>query len=305
MKTKLNNSPYATAFWAMMINRAHNADDLHNSRQKEAEGFYFPDDTLMRFRDEQKKMNIFRQIATVMNIGSAETRIKVLPPSGEADFVGEGVAIPESTETITDFNIESYKIAKLTKITHETLRDVGFNLEAALIADFGRAFGLAEENGMINGNGINRPNGLLHPTKGAEIGVTATGTLNFDHVRELFFSLGAEFRKNACWLMNDETALFVRTLKDSTGGYIWNDFDNSIFGKPVHTTPYMPSVAAGNTPVLFGDFRFLWLMERAGVVVKPLVELYAEHGITGYVCTEFMDSRLVKREAVKGLAIAE
>jgi len=302
---KTANSYYTQEFWNFQKGNAYNQAMLHSIPQPDESAAILPDETLAKFRAEQAKMNIFRNIATVMYIGSAEKRIKTLPPAGIADFVPESWAILENIASVTPFNIESYKIAKLTKMSNETLRDSGFDLEAALVTDFGRAFGLVEERGIINGTGVNQPYGLLHDTEGAEVGVTATGTLTFDHVHQLFFNLAAEYRRSACWLMSNETALFVRTLKDSTGGYIWNDFDNSIFGKPVYTSPYMPPIGAGNILILFGDFSFLWLMERAGIIIKPLIERYAVDNMVGYIATEFIDARLVEREAVKGLVIAE
>ena len=48
--------------------------------------------------------------------------------------------------------------------------------------------------------------------------------------------------------MNDETALKLRTLKDSSGNYLWNHSDGTIMGKRVYISNYMPSEAACNKP---------------------------------------------------------
>lgn len=50
--------------------------------------------------------------------------------------------------------------------------------------------------------------------------------------------------------MNDETALKLRTLKDTSGNYLWNHTDNTIMGRPVHITNYIPSEAAEAKPIL-------------------------------------------------------
>jgi len=136
-----------------------------------------------------------------------------------------------------------------------------------------------------------------------EAGVTATGSLGFDDVKALYFSLNAEYRRNAVWLMSEDTTLHLRTLKDSAGAYIWRDSDDTILGKPVYTSPYMPEIGAGNNPVLFGDFSFYWLMERGGVALKPLREKYAALGVTGFIGAEFIDGRLIRRAAVKAVEI--
>jgi HK97 family phage major capsid protein len=206
--------------------------------------------------------------------------------------------------SIVLYTTAAHKIAKIAKISTELVHDAGFDLESALAADFGREFGKTEEDACINGNGENRPYGVLHPTDGAETGVTVTGTLGFDDVMALYFSLNAEYRRYAVWLMSDETALHLRKLKENGGNYLWRDTDDTILGKPVYTSPYMPNIESGKMPVVFGDFHFYWFMERGGVMLKPLREKYAAQGVTGFIGTEFIDGRLVRREALKAITMA-
>jgi len=301
---RISTTPrYSSAFWNFVSGKQYDINDIVNIRPEDPAGFYLPDDSLERFRAEQEKMNIFRNIATVLFTDSSDTKIKTVPPSGDAAFVDENGTIPESTVGITSFTVKANKISKISKISNELLNDAGFNIESALAADFGREFGKVEENACLNGNGVNRPYGVLHATDGAETGVTATGTLTFDSIKALYFSLAPEYRRNAVWLMSDETALYIRGLKDAVGASVWRDFDDSIFARRVYTSPYMRGIATGNKPVLFGDFRFYWLMERGGIILKPLREKYAAMGLTGFIGTEFFDGRLVRQEAVKALEI--
>jgi HK97 family phage major capsid protein len=251
-------------------------------------------------------MNIFRKIATVILTETVEKKIMIVPPAGVAAFVGENGSIPEIGFDVLSHQVKSHKIAKISKVATELVNDKAFDLEGALAGDFGRTFGMVEEDGCINGNGIDHPFGILHPTEGAETGVTASGTLamGFDELLKLFFSLKAEYRRTASWVVSDETALFLRTLKDAYGNHIWRHTDDTLWGRPVYTSPYMPEIASGAKPVMFGDFRFYWLIERGGIALKPLREKYAAFGVTGFMSTQFIDGRLVRREAVKVLEIA-
>lgn len=61
------------------------------------------------------------------------------------------------------------------------------------------------------------------------------------------------YRANGAWLMNDETALKLKTLKDQNGQYLWNQNSDTILGKPVHISEYMPSEGK---PIAFGDFSY-------------------------------------------------
>ena len=70
-----------------------------------------------------------------------------------------------------------------------------------------------------NGTGVNMPTGILAETGGADIGMTANA-LTYDDVIRLYFSAKPEYRRNGVWLMNDETALMLRSLKDNSGQYL-------------------------------------------------------------------------------------
>ena len=42
----------------------------------------------------------------------------------------------------------------------------------------------------------------------------------------------------------------------------WNHNSDTIFGKPVHISEFMPSAAPGSLPVAFGDFSHYWIVNR-------------------------------------------
>lgn len=103
--------------------------------------------------------------------------------------------------------------------------------------------------------------------------------------------------------MNDEAALFLRTLKDSAGNYLWRSTDDTIWGKPVVCTPYMPNIGSGTIPIAFGDLSYYWILIRQSLSVKVLIELYVHEGMTGYAAHERLDGMLIRMEAVKTIEI--
>ncbi|MCL2212388.1 MAG: phage major capsid protein [Oscillospiraceae bacterium] len=295
---------YNSAFWNYQRDRVYDTADLNGVCAESAAGYFIPNEGEVVFRAAAEKTNIFRRIASVISTESGNVRIKTMKPTGAAEFVGENLAYPKSENGYHSFATNAHKIAKLSLVSNKCLNDAGFDIVTALLGDMGREFGKAEEDACINGDGTTRPFGLLHPSEGAEVGVTADGTLSFDDVKALFFSLDAEHRREAAWLMNDETAFYLRTLKDDVGNYLWRDADDTILGHKVYTSPYMPQINSGNSPILFGDFSYYWFMERGGLALQPLRELYAEFGATAFAGTAFVDGRLVRREAVKALTTA-
>ena len=61
------------------------------------------------------------------------------------------------------------------------------------------------------------------------------------------------------WLMNDKTALALRKLKDGDVNYLWNQANDTILGRQVIISEYMPLVwyfvvLGVNTPFKFAVF---------------------------------------------------
>ena len=55
--------------------------------------------------------------------------------------------------------------------------------------------------------------------------------------------------------------------------------------------------------VLFGDFRYYWIVDRSPVTVRTLSEHFALYDQVGYLAYEFLDAKLIRREAVKTIKI--
>ena len=103
---------------------------------------------------------------------------------------------------------------------------------------------------------------------------------------------------------NDETAITLRTLKDANGNYLWRESDNTILGKSVEYSTYMPNMESGTTPIAFGDFSYYWVIQRQPLTLKVLRELYILNGEIGFTGYERLDGKLILPEAVKLIKIA-
>lgn len=135
--------------------------------------------------------------------------------------------------------MDSWKLAAMVKMDEAFVRDVSFDIENYLIKRFAKNFGRAKDDAFINGTGIEMPTGILNETGGAEVADTIDD-ISYDDIISLYFSVKPEYRKNAVWLMNDKTALALRTLKDVAGNYLWRNSDDTILGKKVIMTEFMP-----------------------------------------------------------------
>ncbi|MFZ2540093.1 MAG: phage major capsid protein [Oscillospiraceae bacterium] len=290
------STTYNRAFWNAMRGKKENYLSMGEGYD-DAGAYTAPDEFRVNFTAALAKENLFRRLATVVNLSSAEGTIQAVSSTGTADWVTAGNSIPESTDTFTQFSVKSYKLSSLARLNNSFIGDMSFDLEKYLTGDFSKRFGRAEENALISGNGTTKPTGIL--TANTAVTTANSSTISFDEVISLYFSLEAEYRKNAVFLMHDNTAMLLRTLKDTRGSYLWNDSDNTIFGKPVVTSPYMPTVATGAKSIAFGDLSYYWLIERQPLTIKCLSELYALQEQIGFSAYERLDGKLIQLDAVK------
>ena len=184
------------------------------------------------------------------------------------------------------------------------LYDNAFNLENYLIEQFGKALGNAEEDAFLNGDGTHKPKGLLTSTKTSV--TTAAADIKADELVTLVYSLKRPYRKNASFIVNDQTLASIRKLKDANGAYFWQPSyqmgePDRLLGYPVYSSAYMPAVEAGKTVIAFGDYSYYNIGDRGTRSLQELKELFAGNGMIGYVMKERVDGKLVLEEAVQTL----
>jgi HK97 family phage major capsid protein len=296
----LNTRIYNQAFWSKMRGTLINHDDLKDGQIDG--GYQLPNDSLDKFYKALERDNLFRRLATVLSLTNLEGTVHATTSTGSAGVVEEGNLIPEDGDKFTQFPVRSYKIASIAKLKESFVSDNDFNLEKYLTTDFARRFGRAEENLFINGHGVTNQTGILSVSE--SVNAKETNTLSYDEIVELYFSIEAEYRKDAVFIMNDETAFYLRTLKDDDGNYLWNSNNDTIFGKEVITSPYMPSIESGKQPIIFGDLSFYWVIERKPLAIQVLSELYKNQGQVGFIGYERVDGKLIRPEAVKTIKMA-
>ena len=301
---------YKKSFWNMMRSktvRPEVTDALQVGTDSEG-GYLVPDEFEKQLIESLEEENIFRKLAHVIKTSSGDRKIPVVASKGTASWVDEEGLIPESDDSFGQVSIGAYKLGTLIKVSNELLNDSVFNLEAYISKEFGRRCGAKEEDAFFNGDGTGKPTGVLHATLGAETGVTTADStkITADEIIDLFYSLKAPYRKRAVWILNDTTVKAIRKLKDGNGNYLWQpaltaDAPDTILGRPVYTSSYVPEIAAGKKTVIFGDLSYYWVADRQGRTFKKLSELYATTDQTGFMATQRVDGKLILREAVKVL----
>lgn len=313
-KTGRATDEYRQNFWNAMRAKAPMPSVL-NALQigTDSEGGYLvPDEferTLVQALEEE---NIFRQFAKVIQTSSGDRKIPVVATKGTASWIDEEGAFVESDDAFSQVSIGAYKLGTLIKVSEELMNDSIFDLESYISAEFARRIGAKEEEAFFTGDGSGKPLGILAASGGAETGVTAASAtaITADELMDLFYSLKAPYRKNAVWVLNDSTIKAIRKLKDNSGQYLWQPSlvagtPDTILGRPVKTSAFMPAIGASQKTIAFGDFQYYWIADRQGRSFRRLNELYAANGQVGFLGTQRVDGKLILPEAIKVLSQKE
>ena len=296
---------YSRAFWNY-VRKIDETSVLHLGAADSIGGYELPSSDSKKFLEARDKNSIFRKLATVYGATGGRKNIIAYEHDDVFEWIAENGAFP--VEDIEDdfsvTSIGSYKLGTILKIHTNLAEDACFNLERYITNRLGKSCAKAEDDSFTNGDGENSPTGILDDTEGAETGVT-TDSITCDDVIELFFSVKPEYRDNAVWMMNDKTAMALRKLKDENGFPIWNHNSDTIFGKPVIINNYMPDAEDGNKPIAFGDFSYYWIINRRRFCVRSLIEKYIQTQYLGVQAFEFLDAKLIRKDAIKVISISD
>jgi HK97 family phage major capsid protein len=270
-----------------------------------------PDDFANELVQKLEEQNVLRRIARIVTTSHEKLKVPVATASGTATWVEENEEIPESDSAFGQIILNAYKLATMMRTSTELVEDSAFNIQAYIADEFARRIGTREEEAFCIGDGDGKPTGIF-TDKGAAVGVTAASAteINFDDIIDLFYSLKPPYRNKSVFLTHDTAMKQLRKVKDANGQYIWQPSlvagtPDTILGRPVYTSPFVPEIAAGALPLAFGDFNFYWIADRRDIRFKVLNELFAQRDQIGFQATERIDGKLILPEAVKLLQMAD
>ncbi|NDW51966.1 phage major capsid protein [Aliiroseovarius sp. PrR006] len=262
-----------------------------------------------------------RSVANVVNVEG--TAYDVLIDQGDL-ITGWASETGSSTETgtpqIDRISIPLHELSALPKVSQRLLDDSAFDIENWLAGRIADKFSRAESGAFINGDGVEKPVGILNHTavdndswSWGNLGYVATGEAGDfnvanpgDAIFDLIYALGADYRANAVFVMNSKTVGAVRKLKDADGRFLWSDATVAgeparLIGYPVLIVEDMPDIGADSHAIAFGDFGAGYtIAERPDTRIlrdpfsaKPHVLFYATKRVGGDV-SDFAAIKLLK-----------
>ena len=276
-----------------------------------AGGLLAPSQLEKKLLESIAEASVMRRLCTVRTSAS-DVDIPYVSQHVTASFVAEGGAFTESNPAFAKLSFKAYKAAALTKVTFEAMQDVFVDVGAWIRDEYAQAFADLEESKFINGTGTAQPTGILAAAGGAESGVTAASAtaITADELFDLVHSVAPKYRQNrrCAFLMNDATFKLVRKLKTTAGDYLLQSGlrlgePDTLLGYTVYTSSQMPAAAAGAKAIAFGDFKAYYILDRRGLYIQRLNELYAGTGQVGFLAYRRFDGKLTDTNAIKLLTM--
>lgn len=284
-------------------------------------GFAVPEelntDILSSLRDEV----VMRQECTVMTVGTPDWKKLVNEGGIASGWVGE---TDKRSETGTP------KLGILTPVwgeiygnphaTQTMLDDSFFNVESFLTSELTTEFAEREEEAFTLGDGLKKPKGFLSyetddkTDKDRDWGklqkITAgEASISADDIVSLIYSLRKPYRAGSKFMLNNQSLLAVRLLKDDKGNYIWQPGlqlgqPSLLSGFAVAENEQMPDIgdASGKAPIAFGNFkRGFYIFDRIGI--RMLRDPYTKKPFVGFYTTKRVGSMLHDSNAIKLLTV--
>ncbi|WP_045389159.1 phage major capsid protein [Falsirhodobacter sp. alg1] len=262
-----------------------------------------------------------RAIANVVNVDATSYDVLIDRSEVGSGWASETATLTESaTPTIERISIRLHELSAMPKASQRLLDDSAFDIENWLAGKIATRFMRAESSAFVNGDGVDKPKGFLTTTKVANASwawgslgyVTSGAASDFastnpaDCIVNLVYSLQAQYRANASFVMNSKTAGAVRKMKDADGRFLWSDGLAAgqpavLMGYPVLICEDMPDIAANAYAMAFGDFSAGYtIAERPDLRLlrdpfsaKPHVLFYATKRVGGDV-TDYAAIKLLK-----------
>lgn len=281
-------------------------------------------------------ITVMRNLCTVMPVNSDRLRRRSLTnvtvgwgklEASDTTDLGDF----ESSVTAGDAYIHVENLNGLIKLGEDLLADSDVMLESILRDAFANAMAEAEDAAFVMGEGhsAGEPEGIVAAKDATNnpivprVETLLPGEITVDDLIELEYKVPAKYKKNAAFIMSSATEKLIRKLKaqgqDSTGSImsnipLWEPSIQSgrpatLMGYPVYNNDFLPAPVvtvdgADEDVIIFGNFKLGYvILDRAGMSVQRLTELYAEQDLVGLKVKKRVGGGIVRPDAMAVLRL--
>lgn len=276
-------------------------------------GYTVPTDFLAQVYEAMKD---YGGLASVAQVLTTERGNPIEWPTSdgteeEGELIGENQAAGEED---VEFGMETLGAKKMTskiiRVSNELLNDSGIDIQAFLARRIASRIGRGEARLLVQGTGAGTP----QQPKGLETAVTQVTTaaandeFTWKEVNGLIHSVDPAYRRAPGFRlgMNDNTLKLMTEMEDLQGRPLWlpavaGAVPATILGRQYFIDQAIADLAADAKFMYAGDWQQFIIRRVRYMVLKRLVERYAEFDQTAFLAFHRFDCVLQDVAAVKAL----
>lgn len=293
-------------------------------------GYALPEELRQRIIEIQYEESPMRQVCSAATASTTDVRQLVGIGAAASGWVGETdtraqTNAPELAERVATFG----EIYAKPRIYQHMLEDAFYDVVDHVTREVGRQFREQSDQAFLNGDGVNKPKGILNgltlasgsaaasDTNGTfqvidtgannSLGATTADILGL--MRSVVLSMRTPYLPGAKWMMNRNTHnALVELSNGDTEFYLQRDITEAaatrLLGYEIVINDQMDDIdlAAASAPIMFGDFaRGFQIVDRVGVSV--LQDPYSAHGSMLYYTRARVGSMNLDAQAVKVVSV--
>lgn len=209
-------------------------------------------------------------------------------------------ALPQPDPVLTQLTMRAWNFtSNLVRVSVQLTVDSLVSIDLILANLLGERLGRIKLQSATTGNGTTAPGGVV--TQSAAGITTALATaITGDETIRLQHSVDPLYRQGSIYMAHDNIIAALRLLKDSQNRYLWSSGladsrPDLLNGQPIVYNQYMAAtIATTNITMLYGNFGYYKVREVGDIMVRRLVERYAELLQIGFLAHQRFDSRLAR-----------
>lgn len=279
-------------------------------------GYAVPELLDRRIIELVQEFSDMRRYAQVDRVSSPDVRRLVNVHGTNSGWVGCDDPRPTTDNSqLNQIQPTFGEIYAQPQATQCMLEDVFFNAEGWILDEIRQEFAIQEGRAFINGDGVQKPTGLLTLPSSTDADGTrpfgeyqkiesggGVGLIGTDaeaaqsNLLDMIYATKPAHRRSAAWYMSREAIAATRKIYTTDGLQIWQPSMQAgqptmLLGYPVREFVDLDDLATlGNEAVVFADMqRSYWILDRVGTSVlrdpytnKPFVRFYTRKRVGGY-----------------------
>lgn len=272
-----------------------------------ANGAVLPTTIANKIIDKVKEISPLFSLATHYNIGGTLT-IPYYDESTNAITVAYAEEFSELESSAGQFksiSLSHYLVGALSKISKSLINNSNFPIVDYVVGKIAEKFALWIDKELIKGTS-DKISGLSGITQ--KVTTAASTVITADELIDVQDMVPDVFQPNCVWIMSKNARSAIRKLKDGEGNYLLNKdattkWGYTLFGRPVYISDAVDGIAAGKTPVYYGDFSGLAIKTSEGFSLELLMEKYATQHAIGAVGWMELDAKVENAQKMAALVM--